>query len=1272
MAPLEPHHYYRREPEEPTPLEPREELGALAVPVLGAMSARIGLGRPLRLEIDRRALDLQLGSGVEVLTPELPAVALRRMHVDLIDGEVHSDNDALGPAFDRALTIALCGVLRHTIGWQPGVSSLDLGVARLRAVSRTGAREARLRAGFPRVHAALHREAGLTLEVRGDAIELVATRPLMLRILGLSLAVLTVRYVFATATIEVSPGTLGPVRQALLRWAARLATRWLRRRLPAEMLAPGYDLFADPDRRDHLLDLVRRVRADRMAKKTGAYGPGAPAQERVGEAASLFSATRAALAVGLATFRVSADELPRSARALVKIPLGPLGDCALCTERGASAAVIKYPGGLRFEAERGIWLHVDQFPELIELRLARVRAHAEGAGAIGLDARTDPPLGLFLRALLSRLYERYLLPRIPVRRLQAGGVFPPDHGAEHHVLWRQSLGDERELVIRTEAGATVELRHEEHALVVSAPAGLSVLFNQLAYLPHARLRRIEYRWADGTLVVDGEPALGPFGQAVLAELARTRLAPRVPEALGLLRSGGPALDADRLARFSAEVLGVTLPLIGRLELRMDPGDRITGEVGPVTMSLASERGLALVAADLGLALELRGARYDLRDRALEIDSSPPPGEYLIALAGLCVAAFVVPALRRIVPLWPDADPDQTWLIRHVHEFKFGGRPGLALDLSLPPGARLTAARGPDALEIGATTPLQVTAGRGLMTGEFMVAAIRWRPEGGRVECVTVPPAGPLLHALLTRVGERLAPKAVLHALASRLALAEPSPPAQSPPAPASAPLLAPELPVLGPLYLHVDRRRPLVVDLRRDGACFGFGDGLVLRVPDLEVDVRVRGAALAFLPLDVDLVSDPAAGELERWLLGHVVRGLFAHVLRWFWPGHRAAPAGHEVLLSFAADQPWGPVDVCVPLGGALELALDDEGLTLRAPSGLSITGDSLQWLPGFALYEFTYRFVDGAVCLRAGGVAERYYRETEPVGRNTEATLAHLIRTLVLPHMPGWAQRLGARILPQPAVPPVDPERITVLQLQLPGGHGRVLVRMDPNDTLTLRADRRELGVGSARHVQIEVPNLHLRVDFFWARCHVPTGEVQIGTFGQLENALVEAALRRALAAYEPGTAEPGASALAAVLDRFPIDAGGRRVLYASKLGRLLLRPDTALVVRLDPQGLVISADPPLEIDGVSALDYRFGELRYSFDDAAFHLDLARDRLLAGLFHDLVVAEGEHQLGSLLRPLLPARMRKPGYRLASDPDPQATIAALVRTVAGGGALLAS
>ncbi|WP_267680487.1 hypothetical protein [Nannocystis sp. SCPEA4] len=1253
--------------------QPREDLGRISIPVVGDASISLGLAAPVRLEIDSTGVELQFGSGLELQPTELFGAELQRLYVDFVDGVVETDSEALGPFFDRVLTVALCSVLRHTIGWEPGESALETGLTRLYGAGPKNAREIPLRSRFPAAGVTVDPDALLALELRGDALELSVARPLLIRVGGLRFGVVKARYVFATATVELTSEPGGPVRAALLRLAARTATRWLRRRLPAAMREPGYDLFADSERRANLQQLLARLRQSERpgpdeeleaVRRSLKAGPHAQAREATGGAASLFSGAKAAIAAGLATLKLSADDVPAATRVIARIPLGPFSSVALCTDRGGDVVLRRTEEVWQLEAPQGLYVYFDQFPELAELRLKQLRGRVDRHDGLLLDVRTSPPAGPFLEELLRHGSDRHVQPRVPLQWLRERSIVPPLVGHEAGVLWRQGLGDARELVVRTEAGSAVELRHTEEALVLTAPGGLGVLFGGLPYLPPARLQRLVYRWDDGALEIDGEPGLGAFGQAVLSAITRVRAAPHVPAGLGVRPGAAVELDEQQLATHSLELISLNLPLIGALQLRMDPQDTLTTSLGPAELAVRSERGLLLAAPELGLALELRGARHCLQRAAVEIDASAPPGDWLVALAGLCVEQFVIPALRRVVPLWPDADPQETWRLGHVFEGSIGELLGLTVEVTLPPGANLTFARIAGALVAGATAPVQVSPVGESLVGDFAIEALRWRPEGEHIEIAARPAAGPLLHAVVRRLHERFTPKLVLHALGRRLGLPQPWPPPPAPPELDGAPIAAPELPVLGPLRLHVDPTHPLALTLRRDGARFDFGQGFLLRLPELELQIDVRAADVTFLPFTVALTSLPQAGELDEQLFSHVVRGLFARALPWFWPTRRSSATGLDVLLAI------GPVELCTPVEGALEVAVDSVGVSVRAPQGVSLGGEALAWLPEFTLFEFTYRFDDAAVGLRVGGLRESVYQEAEPISPRTEAMMSDLIRLFALPRTPAWAQRLGVRLLPLPPVPERDPGHITVLQAQLPGGHAVVFVHVAPGDVVQLSADRREIRIESERHLQIDVPDLRQRFEFHRARYHLETGDVEIDQFGRLENTIVAAVLKRALVAYEPAAAQPEFSAVATVLDRFPVDEDGRRVLYDSKLARVLLRPDTSLVVRLDEHGLLVTVDPPLVIDGASVFDYTFSGLRYSFDDASFHLDLERDGVLAGLLRGKIVAEGEQQLNSLLKPLLPAAMRKPGYRLALDPDPRATIAALIRTTVGGGFLL--
>lgn len=1265
-------------PPPPVTSPPAQELGAREVPVVGAVEASLGLGGPVVVELDGEALRVQLGSGLAVRAEELPEVRLRRLRVDLVEGVVQSEAEGLGPCFDRALTIALCSTLRHALGWRPGEALLERGLGRLPAAGRGGERRLWRWGGFPRGSVAVHPEAALRLELRGDFAALELTRPLVLRVLGLALPVIALRWIFGEARVEVEGRAPGPVRRLLLRAAAWWATRRLRRALPRAMTEPRYDLFRDAERRAHLAALWRALRGRSEAPGPEGYGledrgggAHARARERVGGPAGLFSAAKAALAGVLATLRVSADAPPPATRALARIPLGTLGAVALGVDRGDAVVLTKHPAGARVEAARGLYVYADQFPELAELRVMRVVARVDAEAELELDLQTDPPLGAFLRAVLRRASRRHLLPRVPRERLREAGVVPQAEPREHHVLWRQGLGGGRALVVRTAPGAEVELRHGEEALELRAPAGLEVCFEGIAVLPAAVLRRVAYRWADGALSVEGVPGLGEFGQALLSQLVRVRVAPRAPAGLGLRGEVGPAAEGELAARWPVALVDVRVPVLGALQLRMERDDVLSAELTPVGMALHSERGLVLTAPELATSIVLRGACHGLRHCVVAVDSSPAPGDYVLELAARCADHYLVPLVRRVVPLWPDARPEEAWSIGHPLAGALAGRLGFGFQVTLPPGGALIVRREPGALSARARPSLRVTPDEGAWLAELELRGLRWASGEGRIEIDAEPPAGPLLQAVARRLLERWTPRALRDAVIERLALPAAAPYAP-PPAPPTLPLVSFEAPLLGAVCVVADREHALALELRRERARVEFGKGLALQVPGLGVHVTVRALEVEFLPFTARVECRPTAGELEQQLVGHALRGLFARVMPLFWPAERGARGEREVLLSLARGRSWGPIELSVGKGGALALTLDREGVSLRADAGAGLRGPGLSWLPGFTLHGFAYRFESGALRVRIAGVEERRYREVDAISPRTEALLAGLVRALVLPRAPAWAQRLGLRILPPLPEPLPEPTRVEVLRVALPGGHARLAVTVDPGDTFELRADREEVAVTSEHGLHVDAPGLHVRLAVDRARYAMRTGEVQIGELGQLENAFAEALLRRTLEAFEPRAAEADRSALASLLDRFPVEADGRRVLYRSNLVRVLLRPDTAVVVRLAPGGLRVRAEPPLELDGPAALDFRLGGLRYGFADAAFHLEMTGEGLVAGAFRGWVVDEVEAQLGSLLRPVLPAALRTAGYRLARDPNPGATVAALVRIVAVSGLLLST
>lgn len=1229
-----------RTPHDPdTAAGPREDLGRVDVPVIGAVTGQIRLDHPFLVSLDRHAVTLEPAGGLVLRAGTLPTIEVRAVHVDLDDGLVRTEADGLGSFFDRVLTVALCSALRQTLGWQPGVSVTKAVAGRL----PRGKRRRWARASVPA-------DTRLSLAVAGDAITVTLTRPAILRVLGLPMHVSSLRYDFATARITAEASGVGPIRRGLLRLIAWGATRWLRPRLPPALREPGYDLFTDDQRRAHIQALIAALRAkpDEPAEPMGA-GAGRPghtlARAGKGDRAGflgLLCTGKAATVAALLSLRISADDVPDQTRVLVRLPLGPLSRLALCTDRGGEVVITKHPGGLRLAAPLGVYLFADQFPELAELRLTRVDVDLSRKREVGLDIQTEPPLGPFAHALLAHLVDTWLRPRVPSERLTAAGVW--DDGPDH-LLWRHDLGADRDFTLRTARDAEVRLRHTDDELVLEAPAGLAALLHGLP-VPAANLHRISYRWDDGTITVDGAPELGAFGQTVGAALMRVRVAPHLPASAGVHAEDRPQLDAQQLEKFAVVLAAASIPLIGKLELRMDPQDTLHAALGPALALARSDRGLLLVAHDLRLAVHLRSARYDLGARALLLDASPAPGPYLTSLAALCLDAFLVPLLRKAVPLAPDAPADERWTLLTA----------LGVRVSLPPGATLTARRTPDSLELGASAPLEVD-GQGGPLADFTIDRLRWHAADDRLEVDSTPGAGPLLSDLVRRVVDLLVPDFIARAVTERLGLPAPRPRERTA-APTTPPLFATEVTTLGPLALYVDVHAGLTWTMRHDRGELRFGAGAIVRADRFAAQVEIHSVAVTFLPFTISVVSDPSTGPLEDHLLAQLARTFLAPALRTLWPADRAPHAGRDVLLALGPDAAWGPIELYVPPGGQVDVHLDHDGLALRSDAGIFL---NLDWLPDAGVRALSVRFADGAVDLEVGEVPERFYHEVYPVSPTATAIAARMLAVHVTPHTPEWAQRLGARILPPPKPLPEEPGRKLVWDSQLPGGLAHLEVRMDPMDLLELRANRVEISFTSELGLHLDLVNLGLRVPLFHARYHMLSGELQLGDLGQLENAVAEGLLRRALAAIDGDDRPVDDVTLIDVLDRFPVK-DGHRILFSDKIVELRVDQHAEFIVRVGTEGLLLTVDPPVEIDGPAVLNFVFHGLRYDFADGAFHLDWQHDGVISRLFAGVTRDEGEALLNSL-RPALPAAMRKPGYSLAADPDPGATLGQLVRTL---------
>ncbi|WAS98678.1 hypothetical protein [Nannocystis punicea] len=1267
---------------------PREALGRVELPVVGPLDLELALGAPLRLALDAEVLEIDPGSALLARLPDLPTVELRRTRLDLVFGTVTAEADAIGPFLLAAAGVALRIALRRGFGWHPGRSLVDYLAQNLPADPGTRAR--RVFSGPLGASAWLPADARLVAELRGDRLELGLSRPALLRVLGLAVPILAVRLLFGPARLEIDPGPTGPVRRAILRFAAWLASRWLRGRLPAAVNIPGYDLFADEQRRARLADFVRRLRGQKRPRRTRKgtagqaagtgpngqvpsdtlsetgpnghapadtfTGPGGHAPEHLSQAPA--SGLRARLA-GVVPRELHAGHPPPGARVLARIPLGARGELALLGDR--ELVLTRAAGGVRFEAPGGLSVHADELPELAELRLVRALLVGAAPGAPGVEPRvrleiqTDPPLGPLMRALLRRVVDARVIPRLSPALLARLGLVG-ERDADELLLLDQPFNPRTGVRLTADADAEVRVRHTSDALVVEAPTGVRLRFQGLPVLPDADIHRLEYRWHDGSVVADATPELGEFGELALAQLIRVRAAPVLPAILGVRRDGGPTLDPELEQQLSAVAASVPVPVVGALDVRFDPADVLAVRLGPADLRLTSARKLAVVAPELGLVLRVAAVEHDIAAVALRADSDPPLGDYLSRLAARCVEQFGLVRLRPHLPLAPQQLPEEPWPLTQVPK---DSSKRVRVRLELPAGAGLRLERRPDALELGADAPLQIVSEGTDLLAELAVDGVVYRPGTGALELRSHPPAGPLVHEVLRRLFARFVPEKPLAEALRRLALPAAAPLPPPLPAPPGLVVWEQTFGSFGAVRVSADASRTVDLSLSRGGAHISFGKGATVRVLGLGLHITVRTVDLTFLPWTLEIDASPPAGELAQHLLSHAMRTLFAAFMRHFWPSDRSPRAGHDILLALGRGKPWGPLKICVAKGGSIDLHLDNDGLSLRSAAGLFVTGEALDWLPDFYLHELSLRSRDAAVKLTISGIAEEHYHEAAAVSPVTEAVLSHLYKVLAAPKLPAvWAQRLGLPRPPMPAAPPHDPARIAVFGARLPGDYGEFTLLMDPADTVTLTANEVEATVESERGLSARMPGLRLAIQLRGARYHLQSGEVQVGGLGQLENALVEAIIRRQIG----DVGDASASGVRGVLDRFPVDERGRLVLFHHTLVDVLLLPGTSVRLRVDDRGLRIGAEPALVIDGPARLNFLVCGLRYSFGDARFTIDFEGDTVVAELFEKIVDARAEKRLNDQLLPLLPAAMRTPGYRLSTDPQVRANVAALIRS----------
>ncbi len=1225
---------------------PHEHLARFAVTGLGSFDLGIYLGAPLRLGLDRQGLRITPGSGL-LLRPSapLPPLELRHLSVDLTTAAVDLGSPGLGPFEDRVASLAATAVFQEVLPWQPGRSLLDVAVQNLPQAA-DGSRRV-----FSRGPASawIDPDARLDITVTADALEVDLSHPLWLRVFGLAFGLVAVRYLFDHQRIELQGPHGQGLRNAVLRLVAWIASRWLRRRLPAALAAPGYDPAADPRRRAHLFELIANLRGKPPAPKASPAAPAPKASEPASSDSPAAPAPKDSLVArlrALADIEFTAHELPAGARTLVTIPLGARGHAALCTDQGADVLVRRRAARLTLDAPAGLYLHVDALRQLAELRISRVALQTD---TLATELQTTPALGSFAQALVHHLARALVPAKVSASVLRRLAALRSDD-----VLFTSNFGKSGAgVTITTPAADEITIRHGQGALELKIPAGLQLIWQQLEFLPDAEFRGLRYVWSTGELQLDATPELGEFGGRFVTQMLRHRAAPHIPPLVGIRGpDSGPPIDPAVIAAHPATIVETTVPALGPLIVRVDPADTMTIALSVVALDVRSKSGIAILVPELQLDLVFHHFHYEPRTRGL--GGSAPLGAYISELLTRLLESKALPHLQRRLPGWKDADPDRAWPILTVPAGPLG-----QVRIVLPAGAAIVADRHADALTLtirdddGTLGQLAIIPERQKLVPKLGFQRLRWKPASDEWTITLDPQTGPLVSDLIKRLVHRFVPMQILETVARHLALPAPKRIApQSVPPPAPGPILyETTVPQLGTLKVAADPNRTVDLTLQRGAAAIAFGAGVSVRLPVLGFSVQITGLQGTLHPFHINLDSKPDAGPLPDVLLTHAARGLlgdFAAKL-----SGTAQVDGQDTLLVFGDDKPWGPLRIHVPTDGNVAVHLDRTLLRLSSEKGVFVAGRTIDWLPDFQLHTFQYTFETGAVLLEISGIKENFYHERHPVSPVTQALLAHIIKVLALPKLPPAAKHIGIRSFPIPAPPVVDPKQIGLYKVKLPGEYGDAFISMAPTDTVTIRASETELSVTSEKGVLATLTGLRFQIQLRGARYHMMSGEIQVGGLGQLENAVLEAIVAGQLqnvpvvANDTPVDTQPH---LGSLLEQLPTDDKGHIILFQHKMVNLLLDPAACLIIRFTAEGLSFTSDPPIIVDGPARIDFKFDGVRYSFPDGAFHLDLqGGGGMIAELLKDVAINQAEKRLNAKLKPLLPAAMQVAGYSLAGD-----------------------
>ncbi len=1252
--------------------EGKETLVTHTDPLLGEFQVLFDVDEGLSTVADAKTVTIFSPSGITLKTPpSIPPVTIHRATLSLETGKVEIQSTPDIGEFEEEI---IGGILRQTVlknlQGAPGKSPVESQFAN---VPKTKDGGLKIYESFW-ADVILDPATQVTAKLAADGLWVNFSKPIFVDIFGpVNLHIAALQYNFKTASIEIIPeANAGAVRVALEQVVANLgeffAEKFLRGKLPADMLQQGYDPARDPKLQENMNALIANFSGVQREGDAAAGGQEAakapkPAEQAAQEAKEATSAQRA---TGQDQQQGAA---PASAQegwqSLYRIDGTPLGAITVAMDKGDALGITKTAQKVEVSAGRGIFVVVPGAEWTQGLRITRL-AYDFQTGALEIDA--SKPIGEAVRGALEGLMQTVVIPKLPGEVLAGAGLKEGEAASKApeglQMLYRVPVPNLGEAQVMAAANDAVRIQKTDEAVELGAEQGITIRVAGATWIPELRVGRLRYDLKTGAIQIDPPkgtqaPDVGPLAEEILTALVLHELGGKLP---GEVRSaagiGSP--EQQEVAAPQGNMIFETQIGIGTLDVSLTDGDTIGFKYGAELVELTVAHGLLVRIPERGIQVRLFDVRFDPKTGALQARTEPPMGAYETAAITGAFREFAWPKLQEFMAQQDDNVNDKHTVLYKADLGGFG-----QLKICVEAGDALSVQETEEAITVSAAKGVYWLAegqAKDLLPANRL-RQVRFDLKSGEITIDADQDVGPLVESVATRLVHLMVLPKLDPELRTKLFGGQD---------PTRTDLLQ-ELPEPGGLKLYQGDAGGMAFDLSLDNANFGVestpeglvrftagGRGVLFRVPSLGIAIYLWD--LAFDPNTQKLHTlrtAPEAGAAERGIIEQAA-ARFAGPLMAQYTGDRlareAAAKEGERLVAVA-----GAVQVRVAAGDALKVEHGADASTVTAERGLRVKSDMIRGaLPPIRQLRYEHRTGNVSIDL----VNQRdtsALPDQQEVGVFTQELLSELGRQLIDPHLTPELRALGLAGREASQASDVQaPKTVPWLDIEA-GPLGRVQLLTAADEQIQLQASASGVELRSAHGIHVVLPTLGLSTHIHRLRYDAQTEDVQVEGLGRLENTVLQELGRGIMAKLVPSERSQGQRQQAPVpayLASLPVKDGAW--VIETEQAKLHIPRSAAMTTTLTGEVLRVQMNPRMWIDGPSVGNYHFTDFAYHFGTGEIELGLSGSNILSALIGGIVERKAKEALRDLVLSKLPADMRRRGYNLMADRNRTQNLQAMI------------